>query len=185
LLNPAIGGPSIRPRLPAELGPGYFSSVTWKPSEGAEQYRRGLYIFFQRTLPYPALMTFDAPDSNAACTRRERSNTPLQALTLLNDPVFFECAQVLGLRLAREPGDTDEKLRRAFQLCLSREPTRVELAHLRELHSGELDLLWRTPGAAAKIVGGDISNETGSEDLAAWVVVCRALMNLDEFVSRE
>ncbi|MES2692154.1 MAG: PSD1 and planctomycete cytochrome C domain-containing protein, partial [Verrucomicrobiota bacterium] len=103
LLNPAIGGPSIRPPLPADIAAlGYANSVKWQESTGTERYRRGLYIFFQRTVPYPMLMTFDAPDSNTSCTRRERSNTPLQALTLLNDPVFFECAQVLGRRVAAE-----------------------------------------------------------------------------------
>ncbi|MFM8468816.1 MAG: PSD1 and planctomycete cytochrome C domain-containing protein, partial [Limisphaerales bacterium] len=91
LLNPKIGGPSIRPPLPADIAAlGYANSVKWTESKGDEKNRRGLYIFFQRTVPYPMLMTFDAPDSNATCARRERSNTPLQALTLLNDPVFFE-----------------------------------------------------------------------------------------------
>src|SRR5262249_37717754 len=88
LLNPAVGGPSVRPRLPADItGIAYAGSVKWPESPGADKYRRGLYIFLQRTVPYPMLTTFDAPDSNVVCTRRERSNTPLQALTLLNDPV--------------------------------------------------------------------------------------------------
>lgn len=104
LLNPKLGGPSIRPPLPADIAAlGYANSVKWTESTGTEKNRRGLYIFFQRTVPYPMLMTFDAPDSNATCTRRERSNTPLQALTLLNDPVFFECAQALGKRMAETP----------------------------------------------------------------------------------
>jgi hypothetical protein len=100
-LNPAINGPGIRPPLPADIAAlGYANSVKWAPSKGAEQYRRGLYIFFQRTVPYPMLSAFHAPDSNMTCTRRERSNTPLQALTLLNDPVFFDCAQALGHSLS-------------------------------------------------------------------------------------
>ena len=90
---------------------GYANSVKWTESAGVEKNRRGLYIFFQRTVPYPMLMTFDAPDSNATCTRRERSNTPLQALTLLNDPVFFECAQALGARedVVREEPEAQEE----------------------------------------------------------------------------
>ena len=112
LLNPKVGGPSIRPPLPADIAAlGYANSVKWTESVGTEKNRRGLYIFFQRTVPYPMLMTFDAPDSNSTCARRDRSNTPLQALTLLNDPVFFECAQSLGARMAEVP-TTDAAERR-------------------------------------------------------------------------
>ena len=116
LLNPKIGGPSIRPPLPADIAAlGYANSVKWTESKGDEKNRRGLYIFFQRTVPYPMLMTFDAPDSNSTCARRERSNTPLQALTLLNDPVFFECAQQLGARMAEVPtADAAERIRHGF-----------------------------------------------------------------------
>lgn len=184
LLNPAIGGPSIRPPLPADIAAlGYANSVKWEESKGAEQYRRGLYIFFQRTVPYPMLMTFDAPDSNTSCTRRERSNTPLQALALLNDPVFFECAQALGRRVDRESAATGEKISRAFQLCLSREPNPAERTRLGELYAQQLELLKKQPGNAARIAG-----ETDAADLnekAALVALCRVIMNLDEFVTRD
>src|SRR5207249_12330100 len=119
LLNPKIGGPSKRPPLPADIASiGYADGIKWKESEGADLYRRGLYIFFQRTVPYPMLITFDAPDSNTTCPRRERSNTPLQALTLLNDPVFFECAQALGKRVAAKPGAVEDRIKKTFQFCL-------------------------------------------------------------------
>src|SRR5204863_9917630 len=122
LLNPAVSGPSIRPPLPADIAAvGYANSIKWPETRGPDRYRRGLYIFFQRTIPYPMLMTFDAPDSNNSCTRRERSNTPLQALTLLNDPIFFQCAQALGKHLAQEPVRTKTAIRQAFETCLSRE----------------------------------------------------------------
>ena len=100
LLDPSIGGRSIRPPQPAGLtNLGYGNFVKWPESTGRERYRRGLYIFFQRTVPYPQLMMFDAPDSNVSCPKRERSTTPLQALNLLNDPVFFEAAQAMAARL--------------------------------------------------------------------------------------
>ena len=185
LLNPAIGGPSIRPQLPADIAAlGYANSVKWQESKGGEQYRRGLYIFFQRTVPYPMLMTFDAPDSNTSCARRERSNTPLQALTLLNDPVFFECAQTLGKRVAQAPAtSTDDRIRRAFVTCLARQPSEAELDRLRQFHARQLELLARNPESSARIAG-----ETDAADLkekAVFAALCRVIMNLDEFVTRE
>jgi len=181
LLNPAIGGPSIRPQLPADIAAlGYANSVKWTESKGAEKYRRGLYIFFQRTVPYPMLMTFDAPDSNTSCTRRERSNTPLQALTLLNDPVFFECAQALGKSVAKETGTTEERIGSAFQRCLSRGPTKAEMRRLSQLYAEQLKLLGTQGENVVKL-----ANEKDAEATASLVALCRVIMNLDEFVTRE
>ena len=161
LLNRKIGGPSVRPPMPSDIAAlGYADSIRWTQSEGADRYRRGLYTFFQRTVPYPMLMTFDAPDSNTTCTRRERSNTPLQALTLLNDPVFFECAEVFGRSLSSHPGTTEKRLAQTFKRCLAREPRPEELARLEAFFD-------RQP-----------------PDLA-WVALTRTLMNLDEFITRE
>jgi len=186
LLNPAIGGPSIRPHLPADIAAlGYANSVKWQESKGAEQYRRGLYIFFQRTVPYPMLMTFDAPDSNATCTRRERSNTPLQALTLLNDPVFFECAQALATRVTPMAANPPERIRRAFQFCLSRSPTRHEQARLQQLYDQQLALLKNKPENTALILGEKTPCPADLEHKAALVAVSRVIMNLDEFVTRD
>lgn len=185
LLNPAIGGPSIRPPLPADIAAlGYANGVKWKESDGPEKYRRGMYIFFQRTVPYPMLMTFDAPDSNVTCTRRERSNTPLQALALLNDPVFFECAQALGKRVAAEPGAPDQRLKRAFELCLSREPTKAEMNRLVKLYDDELRLVQSRPESAAKILGDNADAPLGAAEKATLVALSRVIMNLDEFVTR-
>ena len=100
LLNPAVGGPSVRPPQPPGVSDlTYAGSTQWAESTGPDRYRRGLYIWFQRTSPYPSLTTFDAPESILACTRRDRSDTPLQALTLLNDVVFVECSHALGQRI--------------------------------------------------------------------------------------
>jgi hypothetical protein len=165
LLTRQLGGPSVRPPLPADIAAiGYAGSIKWQNSDGPDRYRRGLYVFFQRTVPYPMLTTFDAPDSTAACTRRERSNTPLQALTLLNDPVFFECAQALGRRMKSREGDPGSRLRFAFEHCLGRAPNREELARLQQLHAAHLRLA------------------SPDDSLTA---AARVMMNLDEFVTRE
>jgi cytochrome c553 len=156
LLYPAIGGPSVRPPQPkgvAELG--YANNVKWRESPAPDRYRRGLYIHYQRTTPYPQLSNFDEPDSNVSCTRRQRSNTPLQALNLLNDPVFFEAAQALANRIVRQGGA--DPLGYAFNLCLARDPSISERRRMEE---------YRTQG-------GD------------WLGVSRILLNLDELITRE
>jgi mono/diheme cytochrome c family protein len=186
LLSRTIGGPSIRPPLPADIAAlGYNNSVKWPESTGEDKYRRGLYIFFQRTVPYPMLMTFDAPDSNATCTRRERSNTPLQALTLLNDPVFFECAQALGRQMAAVPGpDVVEKIRHGFVRCFARPPTAAELAQLRKLYDTHLKLVAGDPENAARIAGLR-ADAPALAETATLVAVGRVMLNLDEFVTRD
>jgi hypothetical protein len=186
LLNPEIGGPSVRPPLPADVtSVAYANQIRWKNSEGPDKYRRGLYTFFQRTVPYPMLMTFDAPDSNVACTRRERSNTPLQALTLLNDPVFFECAQATGRSVAAlAESDTKEKVRQLFTRCLSRPPTQGELDRLAHFHEVQSRLVKASPFSARALTGMKEIDEANFE-AATFVALARTLMNLDEFVTRE
>jgi len=164
LLYPAIGGKSIRPEQPESISKlTYANGAPWVESEGVDRYRRGLYIQYQRTSPYPELVNFDAPDTNTACSRRRRSNTPLQALNLLNDPVFVEAAQALAVRAAAE-GGTD-RLGYLFRLCLSRKPDAAERDRLATFFEQQKKML----GA----------------DEAALVAVSRAVMNLDEFMTRE
>jgi len=186
LLNTKVGGPSIRPPLPADIAAlGYANSVKWTESPGTEKNRRGLYIFFQRTVPYPMLMTFDAPDSNSTCTRRERSNTPLQALTLLNDPVFYECAQSLGQRMAAlDTADPFEKLRHGFQRCFGRLPNAEEFALLARVYDSQLKLAQSNAENAAKIAGGKKDDPAVAEK-ATFVALGRVMLNLDEFVTRD
>lgn len=187
LLNEEVGGPSVRPPLPdgvADLG--YAGSVKWAESPAPEKYRRGVYIWFQRTVPYPMLMTFDCPDRNVTAARRMRSNTPLQALTLLNSPVFHECSQALGGRLAElGGGDLDAKLRAAFELCLSRPPLPAELDTLRALYEDQRDAFAAQPDAAAKFANSHMPGDVPPADAAAHVALARVLMNLDEFMTRE
>jgi hypothetical protein len=186
LLNPQIGGPSVRPPLPADItSVAYANQIKWKNTEGPDKYRRGLYTFFQRTVPYPMMMTFDGPDSNVACTRRERSNTPLQALTLLNDPVFFECAQALGRDIAALPeSDTKEKVRQLFTRCLSRAPSQAELDRLAHFHEVQSRLVKNSPASARALTGMKKVDAENFEP-ATFVALARTLLNLDEFVTRE
>ncbi len=156
LLNPEIGGRSVRPPQPkgvAELG--YANSVKWRESTGADKYRRGLYVHYQRTTPYPQMSNFDEPDSNVSCTRRRRSNTPLQALNLLNDPVFYEAAEALAARIQKEGGA--DPLAYAFELCVARPPSKTERSRVEQYRAQ----------------GGD------------WLGVSRILLNLDELITRE
>jgi hypothetical protein len=162
LLNTAVGGRSVRPPMPADMTKVAYR-MKWPESEGYDRYRRGLYVFFQRSVPYPQLMAFDAPTSLVSCSRRERSTTPIQALNLLNDPVFVEAAEALAFRLQREAPPTDAaKIRHAFELCLNRAPNQTELEEL---------LTWVEKAAAR---GAD-----------PWTGLASMLLNLDEFITRE
>jgi hypothetical protein len=170
----------------------YAGSAKWVESKGEDRYRRGLYTHFQRTSPYPMLMTFDAPDSNVCVVRRERSNTPLQALTLLNDAAFFECAQSLGRRLLAEVSQpassaslVPERIRHAFRICLSREPTVFEQSRLEQLYLDLLAACQAQPQQAAQLLGSATPQHVDPTEAAAWVMLSRAMLNLDEFVTRE
>jgi Protein of unknown function (DUF1553) len=186
LLNSTIGGKSVRPPQPAGVAElGYAGSVKWPESTGPDRYRRGLYIHFQRTAPYPMLMNFDEPDSNTTCTRRGRSNTPLQALNLLNDPVFFEAAQALATRVLEEmPGGITQRLDYAFELVLARPPSEHERQRLTDYYEQQKQLLAKDPKASE---GMQPFHPQGVDplDAAAWVGVSRVLLNLDEFITRE
>jgi hypothetical protein len=149
-------------------------------SQGEDRYRRGLYTFTKRTAPYAMTSTFDGPTGEACTPRREVSNTPLQALTLLNDPVVLEAAQTLGKQSAALPGEPKVRLRRLFERCLTRPPTEKETALLDGYYESQLARLKAGELDAAKIVG------PGDNALlrAAWTLVARSLLNLDEMVTR-
>jgi mono/diheme cytochrome c family protein len=192
-LAPRIGGPSVRPPQPTEYATlTYANSAKWIESPGADRYRRGLYTFFQRTSPYPMLMTFDTPDSNECAARRQTSNTPLQALTIWNDPAFFESAQALGRRIVAEvPAESDERetarLRseRAFLLCVARRPSSAEQSDVFALYESSRQLAGQDEAAARQLVGEPLPTSDSVAEVAAWVSVGRTLLNLDEFITRE
>ncbi len=178
LLSRVIGGPSVFPPQPD--GVFAFTQVQrdWKPDTGADRYRRGMYTHFWRSAPHPALMAFDAPDSTQSCTRRNRSNTPLQALTLLNDRAFVEFAQALAARVLKEAPDSDAaRLKHAFRLCLARDPSDRETQRLSDLLSQLQRDLAADPEESKRLAA------TPRE--AAWMLACRVLLNLDEFITRE
>lgn len=187
LHDAVVGGPSIRPPQPAGIADlGYAGSIKWQEDDAPEKYRRGIYIFFQRAVPYPMLMTFDCPDSNSAAVKRNRSNTPLQALTLLNDPVFFECAQALGGRiLAEAPQDEDSRIRFAFRQCMGREPSDAEMARLRQFLADQKSAFEADPETAKKFADQHVPDDVPATESATYVALARVIMNLDEFITRE
>jgi hypothetical protein len=184
LLNERIGGPSVFPPQPDGVMNLGQSKREWKPSAGGDRYRRGMYTYFWRATPYPSLSVFDAADGFAACTRRLRSNTPLQALTLLNDEAFHECAGALASRVLREGPPNDEgRLDYAFRLCLSRRPARDERDRLLQLLASEEQAGEQNSKANATKAG--VASKPIAQEKAAWTSVARVLVNLDETITRE
>jgi hypothetical protein len=193
LLNEKIGGPSVYPPAPALLfvPPASYGPKTWATSEGPDRYRRALYTFRFRSVPYPSLQAFDAPNGEMSCVRRTKSNTPLQALTTLNEPLFFESAQALAARLLKEGGPNDrDRVSYGFRLCTARKPTNAEIEVLiqmlakqdRRLADGWLsapDLAGRKKSTPA------LAPDTTPRRLAAWTAVARVLLNLDETITKE
>ncbi len=190
--NPKLGGPSIYAPIPESLLALSYAPLTWNVETGPDRYRRAIYTFRRRSLPYPVLQNFDTPNGDSSCVRRQRSNTPLQALTTLNEVIFSECARALA-RLALEsagPGDA-ERLTFAFRSCLSRQPTEAECGALvallnktrariaegwtnaREIATGANELPARLPSGVTPA------------QLAAYTVVARVILNLDETITKE
>lgn len=194
LLNPKIGGPSVYPPAPDFLfePPASYGPKNWYEAKGPDRYRRALYTFRYRSVPYPMLQNFDAPNGDISCVRRVRSNTPLQALTALNEPLFVESARALALRTLQEGGKRDEqRLRYAFRRCLGRTPTEAETAELlgllhrqtRRFESGELNP-WHL-AANNPEQPPPLPQEATPAQLAAWTAVSRVLLNLDETITKE
>lgn len=183
LLHHEVGGPSFRPLMP-EGSTGFKSGGTdWTPTVGKERFKRGLYIQFQRTQPYPFLMAFDSPDFRAPACDRERSNTPLQALNLLNDETFAETWQALAIRILTEaPSDSfDDRIAVAYRLALGRQPTAGEANRFSVYVARRKADAERQPDMLDPLPAVD---GIPRRDLAAWTGVGRVLMNLDEFVTR-
>ncbi|MBL8824966.1 MAG: PSD1 domain-containing protein [Planctomycetia bacterium] len=194
LLNPQLGGPAIFSPAPAFLfqPPTSYGPFTWNEAQGADRYRRSLYTFRRRSTPYPMLSVFDAPNGDAACIKRVRSNTPLQALTSLNETVFIETARALGLRMIKEGGNSDaDRIRYGFRVCTSRWPSKSEQTALEamlrkqqtRLADGWLipaEVLFGSPQLKEKLPQGVTPTQW-----ASYMLLARVLLNLDEVITRE
>ncbi len=194
LLNSKIGGPSIFAPAPEFLflPPVSYAPFPWKEDTGPDRYRRALYTFRRRSTPYPVLQVFDAPNGDFSCVRRMRSNTPLQALALLNETLFVECAQALARKTLEAGGNTDaDRITYAFRRALSRPPTNEEKAELllllekqqHRIADGWVNANEISSGKAE--VPAKLPNGTTPTQLAAYTVVSRVLLNLDETITKE
>ena len=194
LLNPEVGGPSVYPPAPDFLfvPPASYGPKPWHESKGTERYRRGLYTFRYRSVPYPMMQTFDAPTGDMACVRRVRSNTPLQALTTLNEPLFLETARALAAHALLRGGTTEpQRLNYAFRRCVGRRPSPAEQTELlsfldKQTHRYEdgplnpWDMLGGNPALSSVLPQGVTAGE-----LAGWTALSRVLLNLDETITKE
>jgi mono/diheme cytochrome c family protein len=190
LLSEKIGGPSVYPPIPdGVLNLGYGAPMKWVTSTGPDRYRRGLYTFWKRSVPYPGMSIFDAPNADVTCVRRVMSDTPLQALTTLNDTVFTEAAQAMALRVWKEGGHTDrDRAIYAFRLCTGRKPDAVELDHFLSLLQNEENYFEDRTTSAITVASPDPKDPTPDVNLhkvAAWTVASRVLLNLDETITKE
>ena len=187
LLVATVGGPSVYPPQPDGVYSFTQTGKKWPTDTGANCFRRALYTMYYRSAPYPLFGTFDAPDFQTVCTRRPRSDTPLQALTVANDPAFVELAQGLAARVLRDvpADDAEARIRRAFALCLCREPGAKELAILRAYHSAQLADFTADITAASKLLSPALAKTPAPAEAAALIAVARALFNTDNFITRE
>jgi hypothetical protein len=182
LLSERIGGPSVFPPQPPGVSTeGAYGGLAWNVSPGGDRYRRGLYTYSKRTAPFAMAMTFDGPSGEVCVARREVSNSPLQALTLLNDPVFVEGSQALGDGMAKAVGTVEQRIGQLFRMCLTRAPLPEEISMLVRFYENQRERLVEKDLDAAKIAGaaGDLSI-----DKATWTILARAILNLDETVTK-
>ncbi len=194
LLNPKIGGRAVMPPAPEFLfqPPASYAPFPWKNEESDEKYRRGLYTFRRRSTPYPALQTFDVPNADFSCVKRQRSNSPLQALVSLNESIFVECAQALARKTVADGGRTDaDRVTYAFRRVLARAPDEVEKKELLALLDKEQHRIAEGWLNASEVSTGkpevpkDLPAGVTPAQLAAYTVVSRVLLNLDETITKE
>jgi hypothetical protein len=189
LLSRKMHGPSVYPPQPDGLWQAAFNGErTWKTSAGEDKYRRGLYTFWRRTVPYPSMAAFDAPSRETCNIRRVRTNTPLQAFVTLNDPVYVECAQALARRILKEGGTTaEDRARFALRLCLAHPPRDDQVKQVVALHQSELEHYRTMPNDAEKLATdplGPLPSGMDAVEAAAWTVVANVLLNLDGVLTK-
>ena len=189
LLQERIGGPSVYPPAPEFLflPPASYGTKTWPVATGPDRYRRAIYTFRFRSVPFPVLQSFDAPNADVACVRRVRSNTPLQALTTLNEPLFLESARALGAATIAECGDDDAaRIAWAFRRCTGRTPQPDEVRLLQEFLNRQRSKRFEAGDLDASALIGDLSPSLGRPgELAAYTALARVLLNLDETLTKQ
>jgi len=188
LLSAKMYGPPVQPPKPNfGLAAAFGSTTDWQPSTGEDRYRRAIYTRIRRNAPYPSLTTFDAPERTACQIRRLRTNTPLQALVTLNDPVYVEAAQGLARRIAAHPGRLEDQVTWGFRVVLARPPSEAERNRLVALYQEAQQRFTKDQAAATKLATqplGPLPPHQRPEDLAAWTVVSNVLLNLDEAIHK-
>jgi hypothetical protein len=182
LLSAKMYGPGVYPYQPEGIWLSPWNGATWKQSPGEDRYRRAIYTFWKRSAPYPAMLTFDAAPREVCAARRVRTNTPLQAMVTLNDPVYLEAARHLALRLEKDGKMVREKIQQGYELTLGRSITEPKLGILENLYHEALERYQKEKSSAAKILG--CTEKQAKAESAALVVVVNAIMNLDEFVTK-
>lgn len=189
LMSEKMHGPPVNPPQPSiGLSAAFGSGIDWKTSDGEDRYRRALYTTWRRSNPYPSMSTFDAPNQEVCTLRRGRSNTPLQALVTLNDPVFVEAAQALARRIvAGSSTDLRQRIEYGFRLCLARHPLPEEIDRLAQLYQQSYDELTKQPEEALKLATdplGPLPQNADAVEMAAWTTIANVLLNLDETLMR-
>ncbi len=188
LLSLKMGGPPVFPVQPEGIWQNPYSDNTWTASPGEDRVRRSIYTYWKRSSPYPSFVTFDAPTRQVACTRRPRTNTPLQALTTLNDPVFFEAAAGLARRITSLSDSRPEtRVDFAVRACTARSPDPAERTRLLALFTQQLEAFKAEPTAAKQLIEGAMGRSAppvNQAELAAWTIVANVLLNLDETLNR-
>ena len=183
LLSDKMGGPSVfPPQLPSVTTEGTYGPMQWRASLGEDRYRRSLYTFSKRTAPFALFSTFDAPSGEACVARRDVSNTAMHALFLLHDVTFVEASQAIGKTFSRRPGSLAHRVRELFERSVSRPPSTIDLQKLIGFYDGVKARCQRGELDAGKIAGGEGTDVT---ERAAWTALARAIMNLDEFVTKD
>jgi hypothetical protein len=186
LLSTKMYGPAVYPYQPEGVWDIPYSGDKWVQSNGEDQYRRSVYTFIRRSAPYPSLVTYDAPSREFCTVRRVRTNTPLQALTSLNDPYFFDAARALAKRLALEGGATLQgRINYGYQITVARPPSPNELARLSEFYSKQLAEYEADHEAAYKTIQAKPETVENAPEMAALTMLANVLLNLDEAVTKE
>jgi len=182
LLSTKMYGPGVMPSQPPGIWRSPYSGAQWKTSDGEDRHRRGIYTYWRRTSPYPSMIIFDSPSREFCVSRRIRTNTPLQALITLNDPVYVEAARALARRMIEHGGEAlDDRLRMGYRWALARDPAPAKLAVLRDFYEQAALYYRENPDDGLALAAVDFDGE----ERAALTAVANVILNLDEFITKE